>query len=117
MEGTHCYPASRRTCDRSGLVTPVAEYRTGRGGCSITGGYVYRGQDFPALVGSYFFTDYCSNSIWALTRNADGAWQRATMLAGPPGSGFSSFGEDEAGELYVTALDHESFEGELLASR
>lgn len=101
MEGTHCFPAAAN-CDRAGLVMPVAEYSHTEGGCSITGGYVYRGTQFPMLDGVYLFGDYCSGFIWALHAGADGAWQRNLVLQS--GLAISSFGEDEAGELYVTDL-------------
>jgi glucose/arabinose dehydrogenase len=99
MEGSLCFSSSQ--CNRPGLILPVAEY--GReGGCAITGGYVYRGQQFPQLNGNYFFADYCNGYIWSLTRLADGSWQQTRILAS--GLTISSFGEDAAGELYL--LDH-----------
>lgn len=105
MEATHCYPAGS-SCDPAGLVLPIAEYRTGREGCSVTSGYVYRGTTHPALVGTYLFTAFCSGTLWGMTRDASGAWQQIQLLPGPGGhAGYSSFGEDEAGELYITSLD------------
>ncbi len=96
MEGTRCYrPAAG--CDTAGLVRPVFEY-THDDGCSITGGYVYRGQAFPALRGAYLLADYCTGAAWALRRQGDAL--QADRLAPFPG-GISSFGEDDAGELYV----------------
>jgi glucose/arabinose dehydrogenase len=105
MEGTHCFPATS-DCDRRGLVLPIAEHQTGPDGCAVTGGYVYRGTRFPTLAGTYLYSDYCSGTIWALRRAADGHWVKETALAGSQtgAAGFSSFGEDEAGELYVTGL-------------
>jgi glucose/arabinose dehydrogenase len=82
-------------------VLPVAEYARGDG-CSVTGGYVYRGAALPELNGVYFFGDYCSGLIWSLQRDAAGAWRRATF--GETDFNIGSFGEDAAGELYV--LDH-----------
>jgi len=82
-----------------GTTPPVAEYTHAEGGCSVTGGYVYRGGALPALVGRYFFGDYCSGTIWVLTRDAAGVWQREVF--GQAGFQISAFGEDEAGELYV----------------
>ena len=100
MEGAHCRAGV--ACDPSGLILPVAEY--GRsGGCSVTGGYVYRGQAQPGLVGAYLYGDYCSGRVWALARGADGGWQ-STELLHPPNVQVSSFGEDEAGEVYLTSL-------------
>ncbi len=64
MEGMHCF--SDDACDSSGTVLPIYDYQHENGRCSITGGYVYRGQQFPALTGNYFFGDYCTGEIWAL---------------------------------------------------
>ncbi len=101
MEGTHCFPATA-ACDKSGLTLPVADYSHQGGHCSITGGYVYRGRLFPALDGVYLYGDFCSGQIWGLTQTAAGTWQSSPLLDSD--LGISSFGEDEAGELYVTDL-------------
>ena len=100
MEASHCFDP-REGCDQSGLVLPVAEYSHAEGGCSITGGYVYRGLDYPVLNGAYFFGDYCSGIIWSLQREGD-LWQMTKRLES--GLRISSFGEDMNGELYV--VDH-----------
>lgn len=84
-----------------GLTNPFAEY-SHREGCSVTGGYVYRGAALPELQGIYFFGDYCTGFVWASWRDADGAWQTERFLES--GQVISSFGEDEAGELYL--VDH-----------
>jgi glucose/arabinose dehydrogenase len=98
MEATHCFkPASG--CDPTGTVPPVAEYEHSQGGCSITGGYVYRGSRFPQMAGVYFFADFCTGKIWGLWRDASGAWQMDFLL--DSGLSPSSFGEDAAGELYL----------------
>jgi glucose/arabinose dehydrogenase len=100
MEGAHCF-GSQNSCDRSGLILPIAEY--GReGGCSVTGGYVYRGSRIRELVGRYLFADYCSGRLWILTEGASGRWTTSTLL--DSGLRVSSFGEDQDGELYV--VDH-----------
>ncbi|MEW6117496.1 MAG: PQQ-dependent sugar dehydrogenase [Nitrospirota bacterium] len=100
MEGNHCYrPAP---CDRSGLTAPVAEYDHSQG-CSVTGGMVYRGPKFPQLQGIYFYADYCSGRIWGLRRSR-AAWQ--TNLLSDTDHAISTFGEDEAGNLYFA--DHRS---------
>ena len=96
MEGTHCYNGV--SCDRTGLDLPVAEYDHGQGDCSVTGGMVYRGADFPALQGIYLYGDYCSGKIWGLKRT--GAVWESSLLADTPRQ-ISSFGEDEAGNVYV----------------
>ena len=100
MEGTHCYGSP--TCSSAGLVLPVAEYLHGSGDCAVTGGYVYR-VSLAALRGIYLYGDYCSGRIWGLRRN--GAVWENQLLADTPYS-ISTFGEDEAGEVYVA--DHTS---------
>lgn len=79
-------------------VFPVAQYTHDEGGCSITGGYVYRGQEIPWLQGAYLYGDYCTGKIWALSRQ-DGEWKSRLLLETP--HRISSFAEDQAGELYV----------------
>ena len=81
-----------------GLTLPVAEYTHAAGGCSVTGGFVYRGRVSPGLRGIYLYGDYCSGRIWGLERQGNG-WNNRQLLA----SGFTitTFGEDEAGEVYV----------------
>ena len=83
---------------RREMVFPIAEYGRDEG-CSVTGGYVYRGKNLPALVGNYIFGDYCSGIVWTLTPQADGAWLRTVLLNAP--SEITSFGEDAQGEVYV----------------
>jgi glucose/arabinose dehydrogenase len=83
-------------------VAPVHVYSHGDDGCSVTGGYVYRGTAVPGAVGRYFFGDYCSGRVWSL-RVVGG---KATSVRREPftvGS-LSSFGEDTRGELYLTSL-------------
>ena len=79
-------------------VPPVAQY-THDDGCSITGGYVYRGSAVPTAKGRYFYGDYCSGTIWSLRLAGDSA----TGIRTEPFSvrGLTSFGEDAAGELYL----------------
>jgi len=98
MEGTRRY-SGEPVID--GLTDPFFEYNHSNG-CSVTGGYVYRGQALPALQGVYFFADYCSGLIWSSYRDAAGVWQ--TNLFMDTDYSISSFGEDEAGELYI--LNH-----------
>ncbi len=83
---------------REGMVFPIAVYGRSEG-CSVTGGYVYRGQNLPDLAGNYIFGDYCSGIVWTLTPQANGAWLRTVLLQAP--SEITSFGEDAAGEVYV----------------
>lgn len=83
------------------LLDPVIQY--GRAdGCSVTGGYVYRGQSLPEWYGIYLFGDYCTGSVWGLLRDTNGAWQMQRLFQQP--ASISSFGQDSAGELYL--LDH-----------
>jgi glucose/arabinose dehydrogenase len=96
MEGLHCYnPAN---CNPSGLTLPVVEYSHAEG-CSITGGVAYRGTQFDRMQGIYFYADYCSGKIWGL-RSAAASWSSRLLLDTP--FSITTFGEDEAGEIYVT---------------
>ena len=102
MEGAGCYAAS--SCDTTGLTPPVLQYDHGQG-CSVTGGYVYRGAAIPALQGQYFYADYCSGFVRSF-RLVDGApADQASWPTLRPGGAIPSFGEDAAGELYVLAAD------------
>jgi glucose/arabinose dehydrogenase len=96
MEGLHCYNAE--SCDMTGLVLPVAEYDHSQG-CSVTGGLVYRGGDYAGMQGVYFYADYCSGRLWGLKHDGV-AWQSALLLE--TGHSVASFGEDEAGNLYLS---------------
>jgi glucose/arabinose dehydrogenase len=102
MEGMSCFNAA--DCDQTGLTLPVADYTHVGGNCSVTGGYVYRGAEFPQWRGIYFYGDYCSGRFWALAPDGSGGWRNAEILDAD--FVLSSFGEDEAGELY--ALDYGS---------
>jgi uncharacterized protein (TIGR03437 family) len=95
MEGLHCFLPG---CSMQGLTLPVAEY-SHKEGCAVTGGFVYRGSLSPGLRGIYVYGDYCSGTIWGIERQGTKFVNRALL-----GSGFNitTFGEDEAGELYVT---------------
>ena len=107
MEGTHCFDPGTN-CDQTGLTLPVTEYAHDdvTMDCSVTGGYVYRGTKIPGLVGTYLYADYCSRRVYTLAW-ANGviikegeATQSLNTLALP--TGITSFGEDTAGELYIT---------------
>ena len=100
MEGNHCYRPSSG-CNKSGKAKPLAEY-SHTSGCSVTGGYVYRGSVSPSLRGLYVFGDYCSGRIWMLPFGA--AKPAAETLLLDTSLSISSFGEDEAGEVYVVDL-------------
>ena len=79
-------------------VPPIFEY-TRNMGCSVTGGDVYRGESVLELQAAYIFGDYCSGRIWAAWRDQELNWQTEQIMK--TGLAISSFGEDEAGELYV----------------
>ena len=100
MEGTLCFEPAVG-CTTGGLALPVLEYDHGQG-CSITGGYVYRGGTIAGLQGTYFYGDFCSGFVRSF-RFANGAATEQLDRAGlaPPGGGITSFGEDAAGELYI----------------
>lgn len=87
--------------DPVGVVQPIATYAHSgdAGGCSVTGGYVYRGEAVAELQGVYLYGDYCSGNMWAAYRDDAGAWQSDFFQA--TGLQISSFGEDANGELYV----------------
>ncbi len=93
-EGAHCYDPPV-DCEQPGLVDPVHEYSHGQG-CSITGGYLYRGRSLPALRGHYLFADWCAGKVWALAPDS-GEWQEILSDLGP----ITSFGRDHEGELYI----------------
>ena len=97
MEGRHCYDP-RTNCNPSGLTLPVLEYDHGSG-CSVTGGYVYRGARYPWLDGLYLFADYCTGLTWSAARNTSGAWEMTERMR--VNFQTSSFGQDRAGELYL----------------
>lgn len=81
------------------MAYPVAEYNHANGNCSVTGGYVYRGEEVPALQGVYLFGDFCSGQMWYLLSDENGEWSSDLFLN--TGAQISSFGEDDAGELYL----------------
>lgn len=84
----------------SDLVFPVYTYSHDEG-CSVTGGYVYRGSAIAALAGTYVFGDYCTGDIWGLIRGTDGTAQSIDLGVSVPRNTLVSFGEDADGELYV----------------
>jgi uncharacterized protein (TIGR03437 family) len=103
MEGSRCFNPSSG-CQSPGFTAPILEYSHGSGGIcggSVSGGYRYRGLQFPQLSGIYFYADYCRARLYAASENG-GRWSAES----PRQVGFSitTFGEDEAGELYFA--DH-----------
>jgi len=101
MEGNHCFLSNN--CDSAGLTPPTLEYPHLEG-CSVTGGYVYRGAKIPALGGYYLYGDYCLGWIkgfrWTAGVATDFIDLTADLVPGNPLQ-LSSFGEDASGELYV----------------
>jgi glucose/arabinose dehydrogenase len=114
MEGAHCYNPAE-DCSPEGLVFPIAEYGHEHGRCSITGGYVYRGTAVPALKGTYLFGDYCSGELFAVPATANRKSSTAPRVLMQTGVRISSFGEDEAGEVYV--VDHRGAIYQVTAAR
>lgn len=93
---SNCPPAST-------FINPVFDFDNNSLGCSVTGGFIYRGAKFSDLYGAYLFTDYCSGRWWATRRQSDGTFS-TVQLADLANSQYASLGEDRDGELYVTAL-------------
>ncbi len=100
MEGNECF--GTRTCDRTGLTMPIITYDHSDDDCSVTGGYVYRGTASQDMQGIYFYGDFCSGRIWGL-RNTQGRWETRVLLREP--ITISSFGTDQAGNLYVVSYN------------
>ena len=120
MEASKCYNPEEN-CNEKGLTPPIHEYpndanymvvlgggsQTNSDGCSVTGGYVYRGKKISALNGYYIFGDYCSGNIWTFKVVNDKATELTNRteeinLANAEFTTYiSSFGEDADGELYI----------------
>jgi len=94
MEGRHCLAGS---CTMTGYVQPIAEYSHDQG-CSVIGGYVYRGEVHPDLQGVYVFGDWCSGRIFTLDVDGETITPKTVLESGLQ---VSSFGEDEGGEIYL----------------
>ena len=98
-EGAHNF--NTNGCGGS-TIDPVAEYSHSAGNFSITGGYVYRGTAIAGLVGRYVFADFGSGRIWALQSDGQGGYTLEELVN--TSTAPSSFGVDQAGELYFTAF-------------
>jgi uncharacterized protein (TIGR03437 family) len=94
-EGQACF---RTNCSMQGTALPAAVYGHQSGDCSVTGGFMYRGPGSPGLRGTYLFADYCTGRMRAMRREGD-RWVSSVVLT--PGGQITTFGEDEAGEIYV----------------
>jgi glucose/arabinose dehydrogenase len=95
LEGSLC----RIDCGRTGLTSPVAEYRHQYGRCAVVGGVLYRGVTLPELSGRYLFSDWCTGSIWSVVVNEKPRLEVAS------GWIVNAFGVDPAGEAYVLSMD------------
>jgi glucose/arabinose dehydrogenase len=96
FEGLAPYKGQARA--KSTYAWPIYEY-SHADGCSITGGYVYRGSAMPEWQGEYFFGDYCSGNVLGLVEMDGDTWQAKLLFT--TGAQISTFGEDEAGEIYL----------------
>lgn len=97
MEGTACF--ENESCDSDSLVAPIVEYSHSEG-CSVTGGYVYRGEAIPQLQGHYFYSDFCSGFLRSVT--ADGSTSDWTEQTGEAAQ-VAGFGIGGNGEMYVVS--------------
>ncbi|HEX8609780.1 MAG TPA: PQQ-dependent sugar dehydrogenase [Telluria sp.] len=103
MEGSLCYNAA--ICNKNGLTLPAFEYDHGSNnvnGCSITGGYVYRGKAIPELTGRYFYSDYCGGYLKSFLYKDNSATEQTGWPIADIGA-IQSFGQDGDGELYLIA--------------
>lgn len=99
MEGPSCYQPAQN-CNDGTLTLPLLTYSHASGqGRSVTGGFVYRGTSLPALRGAYLFGDFVSGRVWAASSNGSGSWSVRELAN--TGYAIATFGEDEAGELYL----------------
>ena len=113
VEGNHCY--SDPECDKRMYVDPIFEYPSDAAywksimglreknitGCSVTGGYIYRGKKVKSLYGLYIFSDFCSGKIWAFDQNSSQITEITTSLLSSDQHMIASFGEDIYNELYI----------------
>ena len=102
-EGAHRF-RPRSDSDATDIIDPVAEYHH-RDGLSVTGGYVYRGTEFPQLEGVYLYADYNYGTFWGIRKN-DALVTRPKVVLKKRGSMISSFGESNDGTLFVTSFEN-----------
>ena len=114
MEGSHCYPTGE-DCNQDNLITPIFEYPNNANylktligwnqneakGCSVTGGYVYRGNEILSLYGKYIYGDWCTGDIWALTYSDEENYLNEDIIES--GINITSFGLDQNNELLICA--------------
>jgi len=103
MEGLRCFPNGGQ-CNMTGLTLPVYDYDHSQG-CSIIGGYVYRGAAIPELQGQYLFSDYCRGFVRSLSFENGMATVRQAPMVNVGTNVTQSFGQDGAGELYILTGD------------
>jgi glucose/arabinose dehydrogenase len=96
-EGMHCFRP--RNCNETGLTLPKLEYAHSQG-CSIIGGYVYRGSQIPGIVGRYFYSDFCAGFLRSFNFDGSTVSEQTQWQVGDLGS-VLSLGQDAAGELYI----------------
>ncbi|MCP9761718.1 PQQ-dependent sugar dehydrogenase [Lacihabitans soyangensis] len=102
-EGTHAYNTTN--CNNS-YTPPVFEYAHDQG-CSITGGYVYRGANYNELVGRYLYVDFCTGKLWTL-KKVGSNWVNELVFQNSSRN-FTTFGEDLTGELYIGTINGEIY--------
>lgn len=111
MEGNHCYLSSN--CNTTGLTLPIYEYSHSVGD-SITGGFVYRGNEFPNLNGSYIYGDFEEGQIWGIKLNQDGSTDNTLLV--DTTLGISSFGVDEQNNLYIVAYGGQIYRLDIIST-
>ncbi len=103
-EGTHCYKSA--TCRNPAYIDPVIEYDHDQG-CSITGGYVYRGTAIPKLRGTYLYSDFCSGTLWGAREESNGTYISFKLL--DTGLNIASFAQSNSGDVYILHLSGEVY--------
>ncbi|MEX0750629.1 MAG: PQQ-dependent sugar dehydrogenase [Dehalococcoidia bacterium] len=104
MEGPECYDAD--DCDQSGLVLPRASYGHEDGNCSVTGGYVYRGDRLPELEGWYIYGDFCSGLVWGINTSSATTETANPVLLAQTGRAIASFALDASQEFYLVTFNN-----------
>jgi glucose/arabinose dehydrogenase len=100
-EGSHPY-SDQANANTIGLTEPIFDYGHDSG-CSVTGGFVYRGKDLPDFQGVYLFGDYCSGLVWGAVPKDQNSWDTRILFS--TGYQIASFGEDQNGEIYLLDLN------------
>ena len=107
-EGLHCYQPIEPSCNQKDLEPPIQEYSHKSGDCSITGGYVYRGERLPSLSGAYIYGDFCSGKVWALRYNGTEVTEHLELVNS--GIQISAFAEDQNGEIYILSYGKQIYQ-------